>query len=77
MYFSNNLDVTTRIQLLEHQLRQHQERLEHLCRNKERYDEIPPLDSYNFSDYLVLDGAILRETVTIQWLKNYISHCKK
>ncbi|WP_438495738.1 PadR family transcriptional regulator [Paenibacillus sp. IHBB 3054] len=77
MYFSNNLDVTTRIHLLEHQLHQHQERLKHLSRNKERYESIPPLDSDNFGDYLVLDGAIVRETVTIQWLENYISYCKK
>ncbi|EHS57732.1 PadR family transcriptional regulator [Paenibacillus sp. Aloe-11] len=77
MYFSNNLDVTTRLYLLEHQLLQHKDRLEHLRKNKERYETIPPLDSDNFGDYLVLDGAILRETVTIQWLENYISYCKK
>ncbi|WP_019910974.1 PadR family transcriptional regulator [Paenibacillus sp. HW567] len=77
MYFSNNLDVATRLQLLGHQLLQHQDRLKHLRKNKERYNSIPPLDSDNFGDYLVLDGAILRETVTIQWLENYIDYCKK
>ncbi|MHA6528800.1 PadR family transcriptional regulator [Paenibacillus sp. BAC0078] len=77
MYFSNNLDVATRLQLLEHQLLQHQDRLAHLRKNKERYDSMPPLDSDNFGDYLVLDGAILRETVTIQWLENYINIVKK
>ncbi|MCM3703257.1 PadR family transcriptional regulator [Paenibacillus macerans] len=76
MYFSNNLDVATRVHLLEHQLLQHQDRLEHLRKNKERYGSIPPLDSMNFGDYFVLDGAIMRETVTIQWLQNFIAYCK-
>ncbi|MNI67050.1 Transcriptional regulator PadR-like family protein [compost metagenome] len=77
MYFSNHLDVSTRLHLLEHHLHQHQDRLEHLRKNMGRYESIPPLESEHFGDYLVLDGAILRETVTIQWLENYISYCKK
>ena len=77
MYFSNHLDITTRLYLLEHQLLQHQDRLEHLRKNKERYETIPPLDSDNFGDYLVLDGAILRETITIQWIESFIAYCKK
>lgn len=77
MYFSNNLDVEARIQLLEHQLKEHQKRLAHLSKNKERYDSIPPLDSDDFGDYLVLDGAILRERTTIKWLKTFIGYCKE
>ncbi|OKP88505.1 MULTISPECIES: PadR family transcriptional regulator [Paenibacillus] len=76
MYFSNHLDVPTRIHLLEHQLLQHQERLQHLRKNNERHQSIPPHDSVDFGDYFILDGAILRETVTIQWLENFIQYCK-
>lgn len=76
MYFSNNLDVTTRIQLLQHQLLQHHERLTFLYQQKEPYDKVPPLDSDVFGDYLVLDGAIIREEASIKWLKNCISYCK-
>lgn len=77
MYFSNNLEVSTRIQLLEHQLLQHQERLAFLLSQKERYDNIPPIDSDVFGDYLVLDGAIIREESTIKWLNNCIYYCKQ
>ncbi|AKA68242.1 MULTISPECIES: PadR family transcriptional regulator [Clostridium] len=76
MYFSSNLDVTTRISLLEHQLLQHHERLSFLYSQKERYDTVPPLDSEDFGDFIVLDGAIIREESTIRWLKNCINYCK-
>lgn len=77
MYFSNNLDVNTRIQLLENQLAQHQERLTFLSSTeKEHYDGVPSIDSDEFGDYLVLDGAIIREESTIKWLKNCINYCK-
>lgn len=76
IYFSNKLDVTTRIKLLEHQLVQHQERFNFLYDHKKQYDSIPALDSNEFGDYLVLDGAIIREEATMKWLKNCINYCK-
>ncbi|MBC3889313.1 PadR family transcriptional regulator [Acetobacterium paludosum] len=76
MYFSNNLDGATRLYLLDRQLIQHRDRLAHLNKNKERYDDIPPLESEEFGDYLVLSGAISREEATIQWLENFIAYCK-
>lgn len=60
MYFSNNLDLDTRLVLLEHQLLQHQERIKFLYSQMERYSEVPPLHSNDFGDYIVLDGAIIR-----------------
>lgn len=76
MYFSNNLEVSTRINLLEHQLKQHEERLNFLYSQIERYDTLPSLDSSDFGDYLVLEGSIIREKGTIKWLKNCINYCK-
>ncbi|MBX4263118.1 PadR family transcriptional regulator [Clostridium estertheticum] len=76
MYFSSNLDVNTRIDLLEHQLLKHNERLTFLHEQKEPYDSVPPLNSDVFGDYLVLDGAIIREESTIKWLENCINYCK-
>ncbi len=76
MYFSNNLDLDIRMDLLEHQLFQHQERLNFLHIQMERYDKVPPIDSDEYGDYIVLDGAILREECTIQWLTHCIGHCK-
>ena len=76
MYFSNNLDTNTRILLLENQILQHQDRLTFLLSQKEPYDGVPPVNSDAFGDYLVLDGAIIREESTIKWLNNCINFCK-
>ncbi|EHI99222.1 transcriptional regulator, PadR-like family [Clostridium sp. DL-VIII] len=75
MYFSNNLDIDKRIELLEHQLFQHKERLTFLLSQKECYGNVPHVNSNEFGDYIVLDGAILREECTITWLMNCIKHC--
>lgn len=75
MYFSNNLDIDTRITLLENQLLQHKKRLEFLQSQKLAYDKVPDIHSDYFGDYLVLDGAIIREEGQIQWLKNCIDYC--
>ncbi len=76
MYFSNNLDINTRIHLLEQQLFQHHERLAFLYTQKQPYKSVPPIDSDAFGDYLVLNGAIIREESTIKWLELCINHCK-
>lgn len=76
MYFCNNLDVETRIRLLKHQLSQHEERLAFLLNEMKRYNTVPPIDSDDFGDYLVLDSAIMREETTIRWLKKCISLCQ-
>ena len=76
MYFSNNLDLDTRLELLANQLKQHQERLAFLLSQKARYETVPPMTTPEFGDYIVLDGAILRENSTIQWLNNCINLCK-
>ena len=77
MYFSNNLDIETRVTLLENQLVQQQKRLSFLLSQKAAYDDIPDVNSNYFGDYLVLDGAIIRENATIQWLNNCINYCLK
>ena len=75
MYFSNNLDIVTRINLLNSQLAQHENRLAFLKSQKNAYDNIPDINSDYFGDYLVLDGAIIREKGIIEWLKKCIIHC--
>lgn len=76
MYFSNNLDLNTRIYLLEQQLEQHQDRLTFLYTQLDPYDGIPPVDSDGFGDFLVLKGAIIREESSIQWLNLCLDCCK-
>lgn len=76
MYFSNNLDISTRITLLEHQLEQHNDRLEFLYSQIERYASVPPINSDDFGDYIVLESAIIREKGSIEWLNKCITYCK-
>lgn len=76
MYFSNNLDLNTRIYLLEQQLEQHLDRLTFLNSQLEPYTGVPPLDSDAFGDFLVLKGAIIREESNIKWLNLCIVYCK-
>lgn len=74
MYFSNNLNLETRLELLEHQLDQHNQRLEFLYSKQEKYETVPNVNSPDFGDFIVLDGAIIREKATIEWLNNCIKY---
>lgn len=76
MYFSNNLDVDSRIHLLESQLFQHEKRLSVHKKTMEQYPTVPPLDTDRFGDYIVLEGAIMREQQYINWIKKVIGYCK-
>lgn len=75
MYFSNNLDLDTRIRLLESQLVQHEVRLKNIRQSMSQYTTIPDVDSDRFGDFLVIEGAIFRETAMIEWLKKCIGYC--
>lgn len=76
MYFSNNLDLESRIKLLESQKMQHTRRLKILQKTSEQYPDVPPHDSDRFGDFIVLEGAIIREQSMLQWLENCITHCR-
>jgi len=77
MYFSNNMDLQTRIKLLENQKTQHLKRLNGLKKTFEQYPETPPHDSDRFGDFIVLRGAIMRQENVIAWLDECIGYCKE
>lgn len=77
MYFSGNLDVKTRIHLLENQRLQHYSRLNTLKKRFEQYPQVPPHDSDRFGDFLVLRGAIMRQENIIAWIDECIGFCKE
>lgn len=77
MYFSGNLNMETRIRLLESQHLQHHKRLNTLKKKYEQYSEVPPRDSDRFGDFLVLRGAIMRQENIIAWLEECIGYCKE
>lgn len=76
MYFSNEMDVAARIQILENQKMQHSKRLNTLLKTFEQYPEVPDIDSDRFGDFVVLRGAIMRQESTIAWLDECIGYCK-
>lgn len=77
MYFSNVLDLQTRIHLLENQKMQHVKKLNTLTKTKEQYPEVPPYQSDRFGDFIVLVGAIMREKNVIAWIDECIGYCKQ
>ena len=77
MYFSNNLDLKARIQLLENQKMQHIKRLNTLMKTCEQYPETPPCNSDRFGDFLVLRGAIIREEQILKWIDECIGYCQQ
>lgn len=77
MYFSNNLDLESRIHLLENQKVQHKEKLDILKKTAEQYSEIPDHNTDRFGDFIVLEGAIMRQESVIKWLDKCIGYCKK
>lgn len=75
LFFSDCLPPDQRILLLQNQLSQHRERLMHLKNNSEKFDSVSKLGEAEFSDYLVLLGAITREEGMCDWLETCIRLC--
>ena len=77
LFFSGALSPEKRLALLTDQLKQHEEKLDHLKGNMEKFSSVPPDDENDFADYLVLNGAVLREETCCKWLKDCIRLCKQ
>ena len=75
MYFSHFLDLDSRIKLLESQKMQHTKRINTLKKTSEQYPEVPDATSDRFGDYIILEGAIMREQSTLEWLDKCIAYC--
>ena len=77
LFYSSALDIERQIYILEDQLKQHQDRLEYLKKSQLEFGEVPKKGTYEFSDYLVLLGAIKREEGMCDWLNECINMCKE
>lgn len=75
LFFSDSIAPERRLSLLQSQLQEHQERLEHLRNNLQKFSVLPPVQQTEFSDYLVLLGAIMREESCCSWLETCIRLC--
>ena len=77
LFFSSCLSKEDRLALLEDQLKKHRERLSHLKERLEKFNVLPPEEDGEFSDYLVLSGALSREEGNCQWLEQCIQLCRE
>jgi len=77
VFFSSRMPAERRIELLEHRLTLHRERLEHLRQNQRKFDGMPAADTDAFGDYLVLMGAIMREEMNCSWLEECLRLCRE
>ena len=74
-YFCDEMDDDTLLQQFQSALSKHSERLEYLENSMEellKTKDIPQVSSPYFGDYIVLNGAIIREKSYIDWLEDCI-----
>lgn len=76
LFFSYNLPPEDRIHMLQFQLAQHQKRLQYLKTYQKKYNDVPPTDTDQFSEYMVLLGGIMREETSCQWFETCIRMCQ-
>lgn len=69
MFFSQYIDRQTIIPLIDSQIKQHQKKLQRLLDTNHCFDDIPHPYSKEAGDYLVLQGAIMRENYYLDWLE--------
>lgn len=74
MYYANHIEKEHLKKMIQDQLDQRLQKLDYLQKAMNDYQEVPATTDTAFGDYIVLDGAILREESSIQWLKNCLQH---
>ncbi|KNZ41899.1 PadR family transcriptional regulator [Acetobacterium bakii] len=74
IFFSDQLSPERRKYLLNSQILQHRQRLEHLKANHQKFKNPPKMNSPELGDYLVLEGAIMREEMTLKWLEKCLDY---
>ncbi len=68
VYYSDALESRRYRELLESQQAQHRARLQVLEETNRSFSQTPPFGTPEYGDYLVLQGALLRERAYLDWL---------
>lgn len=71
MYFAESIVPAHRQTLLDQQVLKHEAKLQQLVTTMSAYAKVPSQEAA-LGDYLLLDGAILREKAYITWLHNVL-----
>ncbi|HIX28588.1 MAG TPA: PadR family transcriptional regulator, partial [Candidatus Blautia stercoravium] len=77
LFFSDCVSPEHRLNLLKKQLKYYKKRLSHFQENLQKFNIIPPTDESEFSDYLVLLGAMMREEANCKWIETSIRLCEE
>ena len=76
LFFSNELPEEIQMELIQDQLELHKERLRHLEKNKVYFGGLCKKEmSAELRDYMVLEGASMREEAYCNWLKKCLQMC--
>lgn len=75
LFFASELEPEVREKLIESQLAQHRDRLLQLKQNQKKFDGMPENHTSEFSDYLILLGAVMREETHCRWLETCLELC--
>lgn len=67
-YFANFLDIEDFGYLIDVELKKRIKRYDFLKKHFDAYTEEPDINSKDFGDYIVLEGAVLREEAYVKWL---------
>ncbi|WP_434309146.1 PadR family transcriptional regulator [Hominifimenecus sp. rT4P-3] len=68
-YYSDSLNTDEYLHLLDSQIKHHMARLDALEEINRRFPQIPPRKTPEHGDYLVLQGALMREKAYLDWLE--------
>ncbi|WPC41602.1 PadR family transcriptional regulator [Clostridium sp. JS66] len=74
-YFCDEMDIDTLLKQFKSELNKHNERLNYLENSMEellKKKDVSEVSSSDFGDYIVLNGAIMRERNYIDWLEDCI-----
>lgn len=72
MYFSDTMTLDEQKKHLQAQLKKHMDKKKYLSdiMEENHHNEAPAVGTAEYGDFMVLEGAILREASYIQWIEN-------
>lgn len=77
MYFCDEMPIDKMASLLESQLGKRTLKHKFLVERLKEYKEIPAAGTDRFGDYIILEGAVMRESTYIEWLTKTLGYLTK
>lgn len=77
MYFCDELPIDKMTSLIKSQLEKRSLKHKFLVERLQEYQEIPAAGTDRFGDYIVIEGAVMRENTYIEWLTKILGYLTK